>query len=59
MQRIKTTIRKINDYLKYGTKIDELEEIMLDFYGNVYSYFHPNDIVDNSYIKISSINVNW
>lgn len=59
LQRIKTTIRKINDYLKYGTKIDELEEIMLDFYGNVYSYFHPNDIVDNSYIKISSINVNW
>ena len=56
LQRIKTTIRKINDYLKYGTKIDELEEIMLDFYGNVYSYFHPNDIVDNSYIKISSIN---
>ena len=59
LQRIKTTIRKINDYLKYGTKIDELEEIMLDFYGNVNSYFHPNDIVDNSYIKISSINVNW
>lgn len=59
LQRIKTTIRKINDYLKYRTKIDELEEIMLDFYGNVYSYFHPNDIVDNSYIKISSINVNW
>lgn len=59
LQRIKTTIRKLNDYLKYGTKIDELEEIMLDFYGNVYSYFHPNDIVDNSYIKISSINVNW
>lgn len=59
LQRIKTTIRKINDYLKYGTKIDELEEIMLDFYGNVYSYFRPNDIVDNSYIKISSINVNW
>ena len=59
LQRIKTTIRKINDYLKFGTKIDELEEIMLDFYGNVYSYFHPNDIVDNSYIKISSINVNW
>lgn len=59
LQRIKTTIRKINDYLKYETKIDELEEIMLDFYGNVYSYFHPNDIVDNSYIKISSINVNW
>lgn len=59
LQRIKTTIRKINDYFKYGTKIDELEEIMLDFYGNVYSYFHPNDIVDNSYIKISSINVNW
>lgn len=59
LQRIKTTIRKINDYLKNGTKIDELEEIMLDFYGNVYSYFHPNDIVDNSYIKISSINVNW
>ena len=59
LQRIKTTIRKINDYLKYGTKIDELEEIMLDFYGNVYSYFHPNDIVDNSYIKINSINVNW
>lgn len=59
LQRIKTTIRKLNDYLKYGTKIDELEEIMLDFYGNVYSYFHPDDIVDNSYIKISSINVNW
>lgn len=59
LQRIKTTIRKLNDYLKYGTKINELEEIMLDFYGNVYSYFHPNDIVDNSYIKISSINVNW
>lgn len=58
-QRIKTAKRKINDYLdKKITNIEELEEDLLDFYGQVDNYFKPISIVDSRYRHMCSVNVN-
>ena len=58
-QRIKTVKRKINDYLdKKITNIEELEEDLLDFYGQVDNYFKPISIVDSRYRHMCSVNVN-
>lgn len=58
-QRIKACIRLISDYLLGKIeKIDELEENILDFYGNVDVFYKPNDIVDPRYKHMCSINVN-
>ena len=58
-QRIKTAKRKINDYLdKKITNIEELEEDLLDFYGQVDNYFKPIFIVDSRYRHMCSVNVN-
>lgn len=59
IQRIKTTYRLIDDFLKGKiSKIDELEEEILDFYGNEKEFYKPIDLVEFSYIKISTVNVN-
>ena len=59
IKRIKTTIKLIDDYLKKRiSKIDELEEEILDFYGKVTDFEKPKDLVEFSYIKVSSVNVN-
>lgn len=58
-QRIKTAKRKINDYIdKKITNIEELEEDLLDFYGQVDNYFKPISIVDSRYRHMCSVNVN-
>ncbi len=58
-QRLLTTVRLIDDYLnKRIEHIEELEENILDFYGQFDNFFKPKDLCEYSYQKISSINVN-
>ncbi len=58
-QRIKTTKRRIEDYLSDNAKgIEELEMDILDFYGNVDDFFKPKDLVDCRYSMMGSANLN-
>lgn len=59
-KRIETTIRLISEYLNNKiTKIDELEEALLDFWGNLNEFTLVKDLYEGSYLAISTCNINW
>jgi len=59
-ERIDTTIKLINLYLTNNIdKIDELEETILDFWGNLNKFIYKEDLYEGSYEAIKTVNVNW
>lgn len=59
-ERIDKAIFLLTEFVnKNITQIDELEEDILDFYGQVNIYYKPDDLVDCRYSMMSTVNINW
>jgi len=57
-QRIVVAIEKVNEYLKHGTKVEELEEELLDHMGHGKDFEIDNDQCEYRWRRMTSVNVN-